>query len=1264
MKRVLSFILTVCLLATLTPFSFAVSAEDDLYDQVEGIYSYNVYDGEAHITDVLEELTGSLTIPDTLGGYPVTGIDSSTFQSCRQMTGIIIPEGITYIGDNAFAFCTSLERINFPASAEYIGAGVLMGCTSLESITVAEGNPVYHSEGNCLIEGEYKTLIAGCKNSVIPADGSVEKLASQSFRYIEGLTSIVIPDSVTEISSYVFNSCSSLESITLSKNLTILGNGAFGNCTKLKSVTIPDGVKRIGYEAFAECTALESVTLCAGTQRIEPRAFYQCYYLSSINIPETVNYIGRNAFSNCRSLDEVIFERTEDWSADDTELLSADLENAETAADYLTSIYSSCEWIIKDESNAFIFDIDEGEAFITGVQSWVEGDVTIPAEIDGYPVTHIAWNAFGGNESITSITIPDSVEYIEDFAFNECTALESIDLGDGVKYIGSNAFSSCPLLQSVHIPASTEQISWGLFGGCTNLESITVDEANPVYHSAGNCLINTETRTLVAGCDKSVIPADGSVEIIGRGAFEYCKNLESVTIPASVTIIDEYAFDGCEALESVTLTEGLEEIGYGAFYDCASLESIDIPASVTYIGNEVFYGCYNLSEITVDEDNTVYHSAGNCLIDTETNTLIVGCYTSVIPDDGSVETIGTHAFSGSFFLESIEIPEGVTMIDYSAFSNCISLESVSLPRSLKYIESDAFAYCQYLESITIPAGVEYIGRDAFYGCESLTAVYFESPENWRIEYEDTVIEGLDDAETAADYLTSEDNYYGIEKIILYRYEVEDGGAIIFQADKSLSGDIVVPDTLGGYPVTGIYYGAFEGNEEITSIELPDSITYIGEDAFWGCSALESIKLPANLEYIDANAFYRCEALESIHIPAGVEFIGEYAFSGCAALESITVDEDNTVYHSKNNCLIDTEAKLLVMGCNTSVIPTDGSIEIIGDGAFAGCKEIESITIPESVTDIGYGAFMECMSLTSLHIPSSVTYIGEALTVYCTNLESITVDEDNIAYHSAGNCLVETETGTIIAGCNTSIIPADGSITAIGMGAFAGCEALTDIELPEGVEFIGYGAFSECPNLESISLPESLTIIDEYAFAWCESLVSIEIPEGITEIGSDTFYYCSALESVKLPESLVTIGSYAFSDCTSLTSIRIPANVTRIGYRAFDWCENLTEVIFENPEGWFFMGEDVSEYLADPEIAVEALTNLYDDLVKYEAGDVDGEDGVTASDAIYLLYHVFFGEGRYPVNQACDFDGNEEVEAADAIYLLYHVFFGENRYPLN
>ena len=195
--------------------------------------------------------------------------------------------------------------------------------------------------------------------------------------------------------------------------------------------------------------------------------------------------------------------------------------------------------------------------------------------------TSIGGSAFSHCTGLTSITIPDSVTNIGYQAFYDCCALTSITIPNSVISIGDSAFSNCTGLTSITIPDGVTSIGYYAFYYCTSLTSMNVSSGNTVYHSAGNCLIETETKTLIYGCKNSIIPSDGSVTSIGGSAFSYCTGLTSITIPDSVTSIGDSAFSNCTGLTSVTIGNSVTSIGNSAFYGCTGLTEIDFSTHTT-----------------------------------------------------------------------------------------------------------------------------------------------------------------------------------------------------------------------------------------------------------------------------------------------------------------------------------------------------------------------------------------------------------------------------------------------------------------------------------------------------------------------------------------------------------------------------------------------------------------------------------------------------------------------------------------------------------
>ncbi len=299
-------------------------------------------------------------------------------------------------------------------------------------------------------------------------------------------------------------------------------------------------------------------------------------------------------------------------------------------------------------------------------------------------------------------------------------------------------------------------------------------------------------------------------------------------------------------------------------------------------------------------------------------------------------------------------------------------------------------------------------------------------------------------------------------------------------------------------------------------------------------------------------------MTSIVIPDSVTSIGAYLFAGCDNLANITIDPANPVYCCKNNCIIETASRCLVAGCKASVIPEDGSVVIIGMGAFHTCKNLSGITMPNTLTSIEESAFYGCNNLTNINIPSSVTSIGKYAFTGCANLGSLTVDSKNPVYHSAQNCIIQTAVKTVVASCKNSVIPTDGSVTAIGEYAFSSCAGLTEITIPDSVTKIDTGAFEACKELKTVTLPNNLTCIQKNTFSGCSALTIINLSDKLTTIGEYAFASC-AFSNITIPASVTSIQGSAFMGCPNLESITFPDGITVIGPSMFYRCENLAVV---------------------------------------------------------------------------------------------------------
>ena len=373
----------------------------------------------------------------------------SAFENCAGLTGVVIPEGITEIGDFAFS-----------------------NCPSLENILVSADNPSYVSINNCCLSKDLRKLIFGCRSSIIPEGISmieesafegcvgqtsivmpegVKEIGRDAFSGCTGLTNIVIPDSVTEINGGAFFGCTSLTSIVIPKGVTEIGESAFGGCVGLTSVVMPKSVTKIGWGAFKDCTSLTSIVIPKGITEIGESAFSGCTGLTGVVIPEGVTEISMNVFRDCTGLTGVVIP----------EGVKEIGYGAFSGCTGLTNI------VIPNSVTVIMSSAFSGCTGLTGI--------VIP---EG--VTEIDCGAFGGCTNLTTISVSvDNPSYV---SINNCCLSKDLRrlifgcrssiIPDGVSMIEWDAFRDCAGLTSIRIPDSVTAIGVSAFYGCNLPESV------------------------------------------------------------------------------------------------------------------------------------------------------------------------------------------------------------------------------------------------------------------------------------------------------------------------------------------------------------------------------------------------------------------------------------------------------------------------------------------------------------------------------------------------------------------------------------------------------------------------------------------------------------------------------------------------------------------------------------------------------------------------------------------------------------------------
>lgn len=376
----------------------------------------------------------------------------------------------------------------------------------------------------------------------------------------------------------------------------------------------------------------------------------------------------------------------------------------------------------------------------------------------------------------------------------------------------------------------------------------------------------------------------------------------------------------------------------------------------------------------------------------------------ILPE--SVTEIGASAFKRCKYLTEVNIPAGVTVIKASTFTNCIRLAQIHLPEGLISVEENAFGGCASLEQIDLPHGLEFIGEGAFARCNMKT-----------LEIPDTVTEI---------------------------------GRGAFSGCGSLE-SLIVPGSIGVIPEAAFY------GTSLKNVQIGHGVTTIENKAFQGAN-FETLVLPETVTSIGIEAFKNCKALKNLTLPSGLENIGFRLFEGCDAIVYNVYEGMNYLGNADNPYMV------LVIGVD---------------------EEITDLTVHDQAQWIiakhtaGKDYHEECLlpNLRTLHIGKNVEYIEQGVFLSTTLLTDIQVSPENKVFHSQNNCIIETASKTLLIACETSVIPDDGSVTTIGLMAFAFQQQRKLLIIPDAITHIEANAFESCPNLEALIIGSGVEKIE-------------------------------------------------------------------------------------------------------------------------------------------------------------------------------------------
>lgn len=674
----------------------------------------------------------------------LTKIPDSAFASCTQLSEIKLPKKLITLGNDAFVY-TDIGKypLVLPETLTYIGGSALQYAQIEE---FCPQNEVYigaaafaHStlkrvvlpEGMTIVEANTFFGCASLQEVILPT--TITKIDYSAFEECTALKSISIPEGVTTLGSASFQSCTSLEDVNLPSTLTQIGYNAFKNCTSLKEITIPEATTTVQENAFDSCTSLKKAVFLGKKVSFGPSVFanataletlvlpaeqdyiiaYFCNgatALKSITIPNTVTDIYHRAFLNCTSLETV------DFSGATAKLQ----ELCFSGCSALTTVKGE-ESLLKFEKNNF------------------EGT---PLLIEENGLTIAMGRLLSVDTSVTGkVTVPNTVTYINDYAFARCELLEELILPEGLTHIGVAAFSDCYKLRRVTFPDSLKSIPRALFSSTNHLEEVVLGKGiesieETAFPSGGDWFVVIYNGTMeewraIDGHDgeniskREIRCLDGTIHGVASEGSSYNVKITLTTEgiltfsgSGSAIISAPYYFGPVDRIKKIVFEEGVEEIMGGThseiFCQLINVEEVVVPSTFSGISPYDFKGTAWYENFHKDPNNVLI--VGNRLF------MVSNAATGEFTVPQGITSIAEYAFSGCRELTAIHLPNGLLKIGKYAFQNCEKLTEIQIPDSVTYIGNWAFESCYAITELVIPAGVEEIGASIASACGSLKRI--------------------------------------------------------------------------------------------------------------------------------------------------------------------------------------------------------------------------------------------------------------------------------------------------------------------------------------------------------------------------------------------------------------------------------------------------------------------------------------------------------------------------------------------------------------
>ncbi len=839
MKRDLSLIICALIAALAgmianaqtTTFSYTATAKVDRFDE----YSYFI-GAQRVISHTFDETTGSGTV---VYDGKVTELADSALSTSRNMSAVVIPEGITTIGSYAFLNCSKITTLRLPHTLSHVKTSAFFNCSYLSKgkfiiddlawwcgivFDNSNANPVYFAKH---IYSDENTEIT---EAVIPE--GVTAIGDYAFNKCEGITAVSLPSSLTTIGENAF-AYTGLVSVDFPESLTEIKKQAFNRCSDLKSVTIPEGVVSIGYYAFSHC-GITSLTL-PSTIRSMDHSFYSCSDLAQLTLSEGITSLGysfsyidaltsvhipstvilKGDFTNCPNLASVTI-------AEGATVVNGFNECDKLASIVIPSTVTKINGLLRcpslrsitipkavNDINGFKNCTALEKVVIEDLEAWCR--ISFSSTND-YNPQYYAKHLFLGDNEIINLVIPETITKLRAFVFNNLTSITTVRIPGSVTNISGDAFRDCSGVEHVFCSADPMSLTWngkGFKPDKATLFHVTDVELWKTKFPDANVTFVGDMTTITYTASQRVAQFDVYSNFTGASAVsthEYDSETEQgvVVYAGRVTALSENALYGCNSLASIALPEGIRALGSGALGNCGSLATVILPSTIETIAAGAFTNSNNIADIYCFANPADVAWYGN------------NSTSQFKPDKCTVFHVNdVTAWQQTFPDANVTFAGGMTAFTYTATEKITAFEALK----------------------------------KFAGATDIVSHVFSSDTG--------------------------------EGTVIYKGEVTALNSNCFSRSKLVS--IVIPPS-----VTRLEISAFDQCTELISVSLPESINYIDSYVFYRCYKLSSISIPKAVSILHSFTFADCQSLQSVTIHDGVNRIFGSCFSGCTALKSVVL----------------------------------------------------------------------------------------------------------------------------------------------------------------------------------------------------------------------------------------------------------------------------------------------------------------------------------------------------------------------------------------